>query len=53
LEQRPAVLVVNDDTVVRKTLAQILKTKGYMVETKETGKQAILQLQRSSFSMWP
>jgi two-component system response regulator GlrR len=51
LRQRPAVLVVDDEAVIRKTLSQILKTKGYMVETMETGKQAIAASKNRFFNV--
>lgn len=51
MKQRPAVLVVDDEAVIRKTLAQILKTKGYMVETMETGKQAIAASKKQFFNV--
>jgi len=35
------ILVVDDDRSIRKTLAIILKEKGYMVDTAENGKEAI------------
>jgi two-component system response regulator GlrR len=45
------VLVVDDEAVIRKTLSQILKTKGYMVETMETGKQAIAASKNRFFNV--
>lgn len=51
MRQRPAVLVVDDEAVIRKTLSQILKTKGYMVETMETGKQAIAASKNRFFNV--
>jgi len=35
------ILVVDDDESIRKTLAMILKEKGYLVDTAENGKEAI------------
>jgi DNA-binding NtrC family response regulator len=35
------ILVVDDDKSIRKTLAIILREKGYMVDTAENGKEAI------------
>jgi len=51
LKQRPSVLVVDDDAVIRKTLSQILKTEGYSVLTAETGKQAIAASKKRFFNV--
>lgn len=37
----PRILVIDDDENVRETMSCILKEKGYLVDTAETGKQAI------------
>jgi len=39
--ERARILVVDDDESIRKTLAAILETKGYNVDTAENGKEAI------------
>ena len=41
------ILVVDDDTDVRKTLSSILSKEGYSVETVESGKQAIRTSEKS------
>ena len=51
MKQRPSVLVVDDDDVIRKTLSQILKTEGYSVLTAETGKQAIAASKKRFFNV--
>jgi DNA-binding NtrC family response regulator len=51
LKQRPSVLVVDDDAVIRKTLSRILKTKGYYVLTVKTGKQAIAASKKRFFNV--
>jgi ActR/RegA family two-component response regulator len=51
LEQKPVVLVIDDDAVIRKMLSQILKAEGYMVETVETGKQAIAASKKRFFNV--
>lgn len=51
MKQRPSVLVVDDDAVIRKTLSQILKTEGYSVLTAETGKQAIAASKKRFFNV--
>ncbi len=43
------ILVVDDDTDVRKTLSSILSKEGYSVETVESGKQAIRATEKSHF----
>lgn len=39
--ERARILIVDDDESIRKTLATILKDKGYDVDTAENGKEAI------------
>jgi len=51
LKQRPSVLVVDDDAMIRKTVSQILKAKGYIAETVETGKQAVAASKRRFFNV--
>jgi DNA-binding NtrC family response regulator len=45
------ILVVDDDTGVRKTLSSILSEEGYSVETVENGKQAIRASDKSHFDV--
>jgi DNA-binding NtrC family response regulator len=45
------ILVVDDDTGVRKTLSSILLQEGYSVETVENGKQAIRASEKSRFDV--
>ena len=45
------ILVVDDDTGVRKTLSSILLQEGYSVETVENGKQAIIASEKSRFDV--
>jgi DNA-binding NtrC family response regulator len=42
-------LIVDDDQEVRKTLASILESVGYLVKSAENGKQAILMCETTSF----
>ena len=46
-----SILVVDDDTEVRKTLSSILFEEGYSVETVENGKQAIRVSEKSHFDV--
>lgn len=41
LSQRASILVVDDDTAIRKTLSRILEKEGYLVEAVESGEKAI------------
>ena len=45
------ILVVDDETDVRKTLSSILVKEGYSVETVENGKQAIRASEKSLFDV--
>jgi DNA-binding NtrC family response regulator len=46
-----SILIVDDDTEVRKTLSSILDKEGYLVETVENGKQAIRACEKSLFDV--
>jgi len=46
-----SILVVDDDTEVRKTLSSILFEEGYSVETVENGKQATRVAEKSRFDV--
>jgi len=46
-----SILVVDDDSEVRKTLSSILRNEGYSVETVENGKQAIKASERFPFDL--
>jgi len=46
-----SILVVDDDTEVRKTLSSILFEEGYSVETVENGKEAIRASEKSHFDV--
>jgi DNA-binding NtrC family response regulator len=41
MDKHARILVVDDDESIRKTIATILKEKGYAVETAQNGKEAI------------
>lgn len=41
MRERARILVVDDDETIRKVLKAILKEKGYIVDTAESGKRAV------------
>ena len=46
-----SILVVDDDVSVRKMLSSILSNEGYVVETAESGKQAVRVVEKTSFDL--
>ena len=46
-----SVLIVDDDAAVRKTLSTILSLEGYVVETRENGKQALKAAEEEVFDV--
>ncbi len=46
-----SVLIVDDDAAVRKTLSSILSLEGYVVETRENGKQALKAVEEGIFDV--
>jgi DNA-binding NtrC family response regulator len=51
LEERTRILIVDDDTSIRKVLKAILDEKGYIVDTAENGKQAIKKSQKKFYNL--
>jgi DNA-binding NtrC family response regulator len=51
LEERTRILLVDDDTSIRKVLKAILDEKGYVVDTAENGKQAIKKSQKKFYNL--
>ena len=45
------ILVVDDDEIIRKTLATILEDEGYIVDTAENGKEAIEKSNTKFFNL--
>jgi len=45
------ILVIDDDESVRKILTTILKEEGYVVDTAETGKEAIKKNETNSYNL--
>jgi response regulator RpfG family c-di-GMP phosphodiesterase len=50
-EDRPRVLVVDDEKVIRDMLADFLGMEGYVVRTAEDGASALNELQKSHFDL--
>ncbi len=48
---KPAILVVDDDEVMRQTLSDVLKKKGYAVSTADTGGQTISSIKEQLFDL--
>jgi len=51
LKERPRILVVDDDESVRRTFAAILEDSGYIVDTAESGKEAIEKSQKNFYNV--
>jgi CheY-like chemotaxis protein len=47
LKEKSVILVVDDDADSRETLAELLSSRGYTVESAENGRQALEYLSRS------
>lgn len=50
-EERPRVLVVDDEKVIRDMLADFLDTEGYFVRTAEDGASALVEMERTHFDL--
>ncbi len=48
---KPAILVVDDDEVMRQTLSDVLRKRGYAVSTAETGGQTISSINEQLFDL--
>ncbi len=46
-----SILIVDDDTEVRKLLSSVLEDEGYSVETAENGKEAVRASEKSHFDV--
>lgn len=51
MKERARILVVDDDESVRNTFAAILEEKGYIVDTAESGKEAIERSHKSFYNV--
>jgi DNA-binding NtrC family response regulator len=50
VEQR-TILIVDDDVIIRETLRDVFESKGYVVETAETAKEAIEKSKARTFNL--
>jgi len=50
VEQR-AILIVDDDEIIRETLRGVLESKGYVIDTAETAKEAMEKSKARTFSL--
>jgi two-component system NtrC family response regulator len=51
LGEHARVLIVDDDESIRKTLAEILNAEGYLVDTAESGKEAIQKTKTNFYNL--
>jgi len=51
LKERARILVVDDDESVRRTFSAILEESGYIVDTAESGKEAIEKSQKNFYNV--
>ena len=49
--ERARILIVDDDESIRKVIAAILEEKGYIVDTAETGKEAIEKSNKAFYNL--
>jgi DNA-binding response OmpR family regulator len=46
------ILVVDDDVAILRVFRKILEKEGYTVETAETGKEALIKIQKAKFTVY-
>lgn len=51
MPKKASLLIVDDDKGVLETLSDILKEKGYLIETAKTGKEAITKAKENFFNV--
>ncbi len=51
MDKHARIIVVDDDESIRKTLAAILEDEGYLVDTAESGKEAILKTNANFYNL--
>ncbi|MDH5461291.1 MAG: response regulator, partial [Candidatus Bathyarchaeota archaeon] len=50
-KDKPSILIVEDDTNIRKTLNTVLQQKGYSTDTAENGREAIQKSKAKFFNL--
>jgi len=50
-ENKPSILIVEDDTNIRETLSTILQQKGYVTDTAKNGQEAIQKSKSKFFNL--
>jgi DNA-binding response OmpR family regulator len=51
-EDKKRILVVDDDLNILKVFKRILEKEGYVVETADTGKEALKKIKKEKFDVW-
>ncbi len=51
MEEKKRILVVDDDTSILRGFRALLEKAGYIVETAETGKEALMHLKNAKFDL--
>ncbi len=51
MDQRPRILVVDDDETIRTTMKAILQDEGYLVDLAATGKEAIQKTEEKNYNL--
>lgn len=51
MDEKPRILVVDDDETIRTTMKVILQNEGYIVDLAATGKEAIQKTQENSYNL--
>ena|ERR1035437_3333073 len=52
MKEKKRILVVDDDVNILRVFKSILEKEGYVVETAETGKDALKKIKRGRFNVW-
>jgi DNA-binding response OmpR family regulator len=52
MKEKKRILVVDDDVNILRVFKSILEKEGYVVETVETGKDALKKIKRGRFNVW-
>lgn len=52
MKEKKRILVVDDDVNILRVFKTILEKEGYVVETAETGKDALKKIKKEDFDVW-